>query len=176
MKTSVALIGFMGAGKTVAGKALATRLNKEFVEIDALIEQQAGKSIPEIFQQDGEIAFRELEIKVTKDVARRKHLIIACGGGIVLNHINIDRLKKEAVIVYLTASPQVILERVSGASGQRPLLDVADPEVKIRELLEFRQPFYERAADIQIDTSKLTIDEVTKQIINKLKDNESINR
>ena len=81
MKTSIALIGFMGVGKTAVGKALAGKLNKRFVELDALIEQKAGKSIPEIFQQDGEIAFRELEIEVTKEVSEDKSLVIACGGG-----------------------------------------------------------------------------------------------
>ena len=103
MKSSIALIGFMGTGKTAVGRALAKKLNREFVELDSLIEQRAGKSIPDIFQQDGEIAFRELEIEVTKEVSRAKNLVIGCGGGIVLNKINIDRLRKEARIVYLTA-------------------------------------------------------------------------
>ena len=175
MKTNIALIGFMGVGKTVVGKALAKRLHKEFVETDALIEQKAGKSIPEIFQQDGEIAFRELEIEVAKEVAQRKNLVIACGGGIVLNKINIDRLGKESIIVYLTASPEVILKRTSGDGGKRPLLSVPDPVSEIQELLRFRQPFYERAADIQIDTSGLTINSIAEQIINRLKENESFN-
>ena len=108
MKTSIALIGFMGAGKTVVGKALAEKLGRKFIELDSLIEEKAGKSIPEIFRQDDEVVFRELEIEVTKDVADSKNQVIACGGGIVLNKINIDRLKKESVIVCLTASPKVI--------------------------------------------------------------------
>jgi len=112
MKSSIALIGFMGVGKTAVGKVLAKRLNKEFVELDYLIEQKAGKPISEIFEQDGEVAFRELEIKVTKEVAKNKNQIIACGVGIVLNKINIDRLKRDSIIVYLTASPRVILKRV----------------------------------------------------------------
>ncbi len=111
MKSSIALIGFMGTGKTAAGKALAERLGKEFIELDALIELKAGKTIPEIFQQDGEVIFRELEIGVTKEVSQRKNAVIACGGGVVLNKINIDRLRKECLIVYLTASPRVILKR-----------------------------------------------------------------
>jgi len=175
MKTNVALIGFMGSGKTAVGRALAKKLNRKFVELDLLIEQKAGKSIPEIFQQDGEIAFRELEIEATKEIAREKYLVIACGGGIVLNKINIDRLKEESVIVYLTASPRVILKRVSGEAGQRPLLEVDNPTLTIRELLRFRKPFYERAADISIDTTKLDIDSVVDQIINRLKEDESFN-
>jgi len=175
MKTNIALIGFMGTGKTAVGKRLAEKLNKEFVELDALIEQRAGKSIPEIFQQDGEVVFRELEIEVTKEVTQGKNLVIACGGGIVLNKINIDRLRKEAIIVHLTASPQVILKRTSGDAGERPLLNVADQASEIRELLRFRKPFYERAADIQINASRLDINSVVGQIISKLKEDESFN-
>jgi shikimate kinase len=175
MKTNIALIGFMGTGKTAVGKALAERLDKKFIELDPLIERKAGKTIPEIFSQDGEIAFRELEIEVTKEVAQGKNQVIACGGGVVLNKINIDRLSKESLIVYLTASPQIILERTSNDAEERPLLKVASPRLTIRELLRFRKPFYERAADIKIDTSKLDINAVVEQIITKIKENEGLN-
>ena len=168
MKSSIALTGFMGTGKTVVGKVLAEKLGKEFVELDALIERKAGKSIPEIFQQGGEVAFRELEIEVTKEVSRKKNVVIACGGGIVLNKINIDRLRKECLIVYLTASPGVILKRTSGDKNERPLLKAASKALTIKELLRFRKPFYERAANIKINTSKLDIDSVVEQIISKL--------
>jgi len=174
MKTNIALIGFMGVGKTAVGKVLAEKLGRSFVELDLLIEQKAGKSIPEIFQQEGEIAFRELEMRVTEEIANKKKAVIACGGGIVLNKINIDRLRKSSRIVYLTASPEVMLKRVSSEEGQRPLLEVDNPTLTIRELLGFRKPFYERAADIKIDTSKLDINAVSKQIISKLKDDESL--
>ena len=173
MKTSIALIGFMGTGKTVVGKVLARKMGTELIELDAIIEKKAGKTIPEIFQQGGEISFRELEIEVTKEVAGKKNAVIACGGGIVLNKINIDRLRKECVIVYLTASPGVILKRTSVGKDNRPLLSVADRTLQIKELLRFRQPFYERAADIKIDTSKLGIDSVAELIIGKLRKNES---
>jgi shikimate kinase len=172
MKTSIALIGFMGTGKTAVGRALAQKLGKKFIELDPLIEQKAGKTIPEIFGENGEIAFRELEIEVTKEAAGEKDSVIACGGGVVLNKINIDRLKKEAVIIYLTASPQVILKRTSRDDEERPLLKVTDPTQTIRELLRFRQPFYERAAEIIINTSKLGIEATVMQIINRLKEYE----
>jgi len=173
MKTNIALVGFMGTGKTAVGKALAEKLGRSFVELDSLIEQKAGKSIPDIFQQDGETAFRELEIEVTKEVSKDKNLVIACGGGIVLNKINIDRLRQQSRVVYLTASPGVILKRVANEEGQRPLLEVDNPTLAIREMLSFRKPFYERAADIKINTSKLDIDSVAEQIIEKLKEDES---
>ncbi len=173
MKTNIALIGFMGVGKTAVGKVLAEKLGRSFVELDSLIEQKAGKSIPDIFQQDGETAFRELEIEVTKEVSKDRNLVIACGGGVVLNKINIDRLRQQSRIVYLTASLGVILKRVSGDGDERPLLKAANRALNIRELLRFRKPFYERAADITIDTSKLDIDSVAEQIIEKLKEDES---
>jgi len=173
MKTSIALIGFMGTGKTAVGKALADRLDKEFVGLDSLIEQKAGKTIPEIFNHDGEVAFRELEIEVTKEIAERKNTVIACGGGVALNKINIDRLRKEYIIVYLTASPGVILKRTSSDENERPLLKKPNKALHIQELLRFRKPFYERAADVKIDTSKLDINSAVEQIIKKTKENES---
>ena len=141
--------------------------------MDSLIERKAGKSITEIFQQDGEIAFRELEIEATKEVAKNKNLVIACGGGVVLNKINIDRLRNNSRIVYLTASPRIILKRILNDREERPLLKTPNKALEIQELLKFRKPFYERAADIKINTSKMDIDSITEQIISKLKENES---
>ena len=163
----------MGTGKTAVGQLLAQKLNRKFIELDWQIEQQTGRSIPDIFREEGEIAFRELEIRATKKIAGEKYSIIACGGGLVLNKINIDRLREGARIVYLTASPRVILKRVSNEEGTRPLLAVDNPTQTISELLKFREPFYERAADITINTSKLDINAVARQIIGKLKEDES---
>ncbi|MBA7471459.1 Shikimate kinase [subsurface metagenome] len=151
----------------MVGKVLAKELNREFVELDSLIERKAGKPIPEIFEQDGEVAFRELEIEVIKEVAGNKNQVIACGGGIVLNKINIDRLRKDSVIVYLTASPSVILKRVSNG-GERPVLKINNLST-IQELLRFRKPFYERAADFKVNTSRANIDSIVGQIIEKVR-------
>ena len=163
----------MGAGKSAVGKALAGRVGKTFVELDSLIERKAGKPIPEIFQQDGEVAFRELEIDAAKDVSGRRNLVVACGGGAVLNRINIDRLRNESVVVYLKASPEVLLDRMAGTEGERPVLKACDGKSAIKELLKFREPFYDRAADIEIDTSELDIDSVVEQIVAELRTNES---
>ncbi len=172
MKTSIALIGFMGAGKTVVAKVLAEKLGKKLSEPDRLIEQKAGKPISRILDEDGEVAFRELEIEVVKEIARGKNQVIACGGGVVLNKINIDRLREEAVVVYLEASLEVILERVAADGGVRPLLAKSKKALAVRELLKFRQPFYERAADIVVDTSELGVEAVAGEIISRLNEYE----
>lgn len=171
MKTSIALIGFMGTGKSVVGNILAEELQKQFIELDEFIEESAGKSVTEIFN-DGEIAFRELEINTVKEIAGIDNQVIACGGGVVLNRINIDRLQQKAVVVYLKASIGVILKRTIG--GSRPLLNVDDRRARIRELLEFRRPFYERAADMTINTTAISPAEVARQIMEKLKEDESL--
>ena len=91
----------------------------------------------------------------------------------VLNKINVDRLRKECIMVYLKASPGIILKRTSDDKNERPLLAVPDRAAQIRELLRFRQPFYERAADIKIDTTRLNINSVAEQIIEKLREDEN---
>ena len=173
MKTNIALIGFMGTGKTAVGRLLAKKLGRKFIELDSLIEQAASKPILEIFEQDGEIAFRELEIEATKKIAREQSTVIAAGGGIVLNKINIDRLRESSRVVYLTASPSILLRRVSSGKNKRPLLNVPDQAAQIRAILQFRKPFYQHAADITIDTSKLDVTSVAKQIVEKLRQDES---
>ena len=165
MKSNIALVGFMGAGKTEVGRLLAEKLGKDFLEVDELIEQRAGKSVPEIFQQDGEIAFRELEIEATREAAEKRDAVIACGGGAVLNQINIDRLREHGVIIYLAASPEVILNRTSSDTGERPLLVAEDKASRVKKLLNLRQPFYERAADITVNTSELDVTGVVGKII-----------
>jgi len=173
MKSNIALIGFMGAGKTAVGRALAAKLNRKFVEMDALIEEKAGKPITDIFRQDGEAAFRKLESEVAVEVSRDKNQVISCGGGVVLNQANVDSLKQGSVLVYLTASPEETAKRTAGDGGKRPLLDNPDKDAVIREMMAFRQPFYKRAADITIDTTELEIDAVVEQIIARTKGNES---
>ncbi len=171
MKTGVALIGFMGTGKTAVGKLLAKKLNKPFVELDAMIEQRYGKSITEIFSGDGEIAFREREIAIVKEVSERNNQVIACGGGVVLNKINIDRLQKNHRIVCLTASELVILKRTA-INNDRPLLDTKNRMQRIKELLKYRKIFYKQAADFTVNTSSLSIDAVANRITEKLRQDE----
>jgi shikimate kinase len=173
LKTNIVLIGYMGTGKTAVGQMLAEKLGRKFIELDWMIEEKAGRSIPEIFKEGGEPAFRELEIEAAKAASSETNAVIACGGGLILNKINTDRLGVNGVIVHLTASPNTILKRVSVEKGQRPLLEVEDQLKTIKNMLKFRKPFYKRAADITVNTSRLGISGVAGQIIGKLKEDES---
>lgn len=163
---NIALIGFMGTGKTVIGAKLAGKLNKKLLEMDEMIVEKAGKSIPKIFEEDGEIRFRELEMQVCKDVSQRKDAVIACGGGVILNKLNIDYLKQSSIVIRLKTSPEVIFQRtMKEGKESRPLLNKPDPMDEIKKLLTFREPFYNAATEHQIDTSDFTVDEVVEKII-----------
>ncbi|MHB8085208.1 MAG: shikimate kinase [Dehalococcoidia bacterium] len=164
MKSNIALIGFMGAGKSSVGRALAGNLNMEFVELDALVTEKYKKSIAEIFQQEGEPAFRRIEAEVALEAAKKSGAVIACGGGIVINPANIDALKETCRIVYLKVLASVALERVAWGGEKRPLLEVPDPAAAARELLQFRKPLYEKATDFVIDTTDLSVQDVVDQI------------
>lgn len=168
MKNNLVITGFMATGKTSIAQSLASKLGKKYVSTDDMIVKKANKSIPKIFEDDGEITFRELEIEIVKTVSEMDDIVVDCGGGIVLNWINVARLKEKGIIVLLTASVERILER-SSSSTERPLLNVQNTREKIVELLKFREPFYERAADVSIDTTKLSIDDIVRKILEFLK-------
>jgi shikimate kinase len=173
MKSNLALIGFMGVGKSAVGRILAAALNKTFVEADSMIERKAGKSIPEIFKEGGEIRFRELEIEAFKEIALQKNQVIACGGGVVLNRINIDRLKQDSWIVWLTASAETIVKRTGLNGERRPLLKGLAKAAEIQSLIDYRQPFYERAADFAVDTTDVDIQGAARQITAILRQHEN---
>ena len=168
MKSSIALIGFMGTGKTTIGRLLASKIDKTFVELDEEIVKAAGRSIPDIFRVDGEAHFRVLESAAVKKYSGLINAVIACGGGIVLNDDNILQLKQECVIVGLSAKLPDIFKRVAADKNPRPLLAVPDREKRVKELLELRRPLYERAADININTSGLDAPEVVSKILEAL--------
>ena len=166
---NVALIGFMGSGKTSVGHVLAKRLGYSFVDTDMFIEKRTGRSIPEIFKNDGEEAFRRIESAALKEVLAGKGKVVACGGGIALREENRLELKQRAVVVYLKAGTQELFKRVGDTGEQRPLLNVEDPEAEIGRLLKQREPQYESIADIAIDTSGKTIRSVVDCIMEALK-------
>ena len=162
---NIVLTGFMGTGKSSVGQEVARRLGRPFVDMDVEIEARAGKPISSIFAQEGEAAFRKLETEAVADVAANDNQVIACGGGVVMNKENVSRLKKNSILICLTASPDVILRRVSADDTVRPLLAGRNKDQTIRELLATRQPLYQQAADIMIDTSDLDVNGVVEQII-----------
>ncbi|MCK8825293.1 shikimate kinase [Fuchsiella alkaliacetigena] len=160
---NIVLIGFMGSGKSTVGQELAARLDLEFVDSDQLLVEKAGQQITEIFAQHGEAHFRSLEKEVVAELAQQEGLVIATGGGVVLDSDNIERLQKQGTLVLLQAEPEVILDRVK--DSDRPLLDVADPLAEIKKLLSTRESYYQAAADYVIDTSQLEVEEVVEKIV-----------
>lgn len=168
MKSNIALIGFMGSGKSTIGKRLARRLQREFVETDNLIEEHAGMPIPEIFRERGEAGFRDIEEAIIQDIAvSAQNAVIACGGGVIVRQANIDRLKGSSSIVYLETKIENLQDRLSG-SRKRPLLNRPDRDQFIEELLEVRRPLYQAAADITIKTGKRPFAAVISEIIERL--------
>lgn len=157
------LIGFMGSGKTEIGKRLAGRLGYTFIDTDSIIEKKAGKSIPEIFHEDGEEHFRVVETEVVQDLCGRRGCVISTGGGTVLNRENILELKKHGVMIWLKASPETIYERVK-SEHHRPLLQVEDPLQEINKLLQIREPLYAKA-DITIETDGLDVEKIVGMIV-----------
>jgi len=167
MTKNIILIGFMGTGKTSVGRHLASLLGWNFIDTDDLIEKTEGKTINRIFQEQGEAYFRTLETKILDILADYNHFIIGSGGGIVMRDVNVEKLEKIGPLVLLSAQPEIILERLKD-SNNRPLLKVENPFQKINELLNLRNSNYHDAADIEIDTSEISIDEVSREIIKKL--------
>jgi shikimate kinase len=174
MKINIALIGFMGTGKTQAGLIVAERTGKKFIETDAMIENAAKKPITKIFSEDGEIRFRELEIAAIKQAASMENAVFSLGGGAVLNTINILYMRQSSVVICLTAKPEILFKRlVNEEREKRPLLAKPDPKAEIERLLKIRAPFYAAATDLVIDTSNLSIDEVATRIIGLYDQNKS---
>jgi len=160
---NIVLFGFMGTGKTAAGKEVARRLNMKFVDMDDVIEEKEGCSISEIFAQKGEDYFRQVEAEVARGFSAKEGLVIATGGGVVLNPDNVRSLQSSGTGICLTASPERTYERVRKES-HRPLLMTDDPLGKIKALLRHRAPFYARVK-YQIDTSWLPLEGVVEKII-----------
>lgn len=166
------LIGFMGAGKSSVSAGLGRMLGREVVEMDERIAAQEGMSIPEIFAQKGEPYFRACETALIKSFAQGAPRIVSCGGGVPLREENVAAMRESGTVVLLTASPEVILERVKD-SDERPLLQGHKDVPYIAALMEQRRPRYEAAADITVDTSRLNIEEVCRQVLRQVpSDNE----
>lgn len=165
------LIGYRGAGKTTVARRLGLALGWDWVDADVEVELEAGKSIAAIFADDGEAAFRALESQVIARLVRRERLVIAAGGGVVLREVNRQVLKQFARVVWLQATAETILERISAdltTAARRPNLTARGGAEEIVQLLRERQPLYEQCADLAIDAERRSPEEIAKEIIQRL--------
>lgn len=154
------LIGFMGTGKTTIGKRVAKSLGFKFVDTDLLIVKKAGKSIPKIFEEVGEDAFRDLETEVLRECGQKTDQVISTGGGIVIRPGNLEILKASGYVIWLKAETDTIFERVS-RNRNRPLLHTDNPRKTIDDLLKVRDGLYESAQHFAIRTDELTMEETS---------------
>jgi len=161
---NIVLIGFMGTGKTTIGRLLAGRLKRPFIDTDKRVEYECSLPISEIFSQFGEDYFRQKEKDVILQVSRYHNVIIATGGGVVLSPENMKRLKKNGIIIALTASSETILERTGRRSNRPLLVDVISRQQVVDQLLEERDELYQRA-DFSIDTTRSSPQHVITEII-----------
>ena len=161
---SVVLIGFMGTGKSAAGRSLAQQTGRPRFDTDEMITQRFGLPIREIFARFGEKTFREAENEALDRLSVSIAAVIVTGGGIVLRADNVEKLRALGVVVNLEADEETLWRRVSRRTT-RPLMQTENPRATLRELLLARQSLYRAAADIHIDTSKLTQDEVVAAIL-----------
>ena len=159
---NLVLLGFMGTGKSAVGRRIAALAGAPFFEMDAELEQRAGKPISRIFSEDGEAAFRDLESHLADEWGKKEGAVISCGGGVALREENLRALGANGLLVCLTARPEIILERTA-RSKKRPLLTGENPEQKIRDLLAARAPVYAKIP-VQIDTSDEGLAELAARI------------
>jgi shikimate kinase len=164
---NIILVGFMGTGKSAIGKKLAQSLGMGYLDTDEIIEKREGCKIFQIFQEKGESYFRKVETQMVKEVARWDNYVIATGGGVVLKEENMAALRKNGLIVCLSADPETIWKRIA-EDQSRPLLKCKNPKKRIESLLKERQPYYQKV-DFVIETSKLKDEEVVERIIATLK-------
>ena len=159
----ITLTGFMGSGKTTVGKVLADFLGCPFMDLDDLIVKKAGKSIPEIFAEDGEAAFRQLEARLLRQTVEKyteNTVVLALGGGAVTAPASAALLREKTVCIYLRATLETLQSRLEGETAGRPLADAS-----LADRLAAREPLYEQTAHVIIDTDGLSPDEVADEII-----------
>jgi len=164
---SIVLIGMMGAGKSSVGRCLQQRTGLARFDTDELVAAKFQLPIPEIFAKHGEEKFRDAETAALRELAPTQPAIIVTGGGVVLRDENIDFLKQLGLVVWLEASEKTLFERASRRED-RPLLQTENPRARLAELLQARAPLYAKAADIRVDTTRLTHDEVADFVLSEV--------
>ena len=165
---SIVLIGMMGAGKSSVGHCLQRRTGFPRFDTDEIVSARFGIPISEIFSQHGENKFREAEMETLKALATGERAVVVTGGGIVLRGENLDVLKRLGAVVWLVGKEETLFNRASQA-GNRPLLKGKNPRKAFTEMLQARLPLYAKVADLRVDTSALTDEEVAVAILTKLK-------
>jgi shikimate kinase len=164
---NIFLVGPMGVGKSTIGRVLSEILGLQFFDSDREIEAATGADIPWIFDVEGEAGFRLREVRMIDQLTRKKNIVLATGGGAVLAERNRKRLRKRGLVVYLRASIKQQVDRTS-RDKSRPLLQTPDPEQKIRELMEIRDPLYLELADLIVDTNRRNPRSVSQDIVQQL--------
>ncbi len=164
---NIVLIGFMGSGKSTISDYLSTLFAMDVVEMDQIIAEREGMSIPDIFEVHGEQYFRDLETNLLIEMQSQKNVVISCGGGTPLREVNVKEMKKNGRVVLLTASPETIFDRVKD-SHDRPVIENNKNVPFIANLMETRRPKYEAAADIIINTDGLSKIEVCEKLVQEL--------
>jgi len=165
---NIVLIGYRGSGKSTVGKNLAKRLDMRFVDTDHLIEECQGNQIAEIVKLHGWDGFRAMERKIISEISNNDRLVIAAGGGAVLEAENVRYLKENGFIIWLNGNINVLIQRMAKdlrtATG-RPSLTGRGTLEELEEVIAYRRDFYEKASEVQVDTSALGVDEVVEQIL-----------
>ena len=163
--TELVLVGLMGTGKTTVGRCLADRLGWLFLDSDEMIEMRTGRTVREIWHEDGEAAFRRLESDVLRDALTHENAVVAAAGGVVLDPSNRELLRDEHV-VWLRADPETLVSRAS-TGDHRPLLD-DDPDAALRRMAADRSALYAEVADVVVDVDHVTADEVCARLLREL--------
>jgi shikimate kinase len=159
----ISFIGLMGSGKTTVGRALARRLQLEFFDSDHVIEEALGYSLRTFFEQEGEARFRDLEQSTIESLTLKNNAILSTGGGACIRLANREHLNTRSHVIYLKATPEELYRRIR-SDGNRPLLQVADPLAKLRDLFEVRHPLYLEAAHVTFETSRPSMNFLVNQI------------
>ena len=161
------LVGLMGAGKTTIGRALARLTQKTFYDSDHEIEARTGVRVPVIFDIEGEAGFRLREVETIRELTGRQNIVLATGGGVVLNPDNRRLLAENGYVIYLRATPEELYQRTR-LDKNRPLLQTADPLARLRTLYAERDPYYREVAHLVVDTSRQSVTSLAQCIVTDL--------
>lgn len=168
-RDNIILVGLMGAGKTTIGRILARRLKREFRDSDHEVEERCGVTIPVIFDIEGEAGFRAREAQVLEELCAHEGIVLATGGGAVLDRANRRRLAEAGVVVYLHARPEDLWQRLR-RDRSRPLLATADPRAKLEALYAERDPLYREIADLVVESGRASAAALARELLARLED------